>query len=64
MAASVYRSDTSKIDFSYVDQALQAERRDLAKVLILATVTLLLFTTALWGFSPKVANNNEPTRHR
>lgn len=58
MAASVCGTD-ERVGFRYVDQAIQSERRDIAKILLLSIVTLMLFTIALWGFSPKEANTND-----
>jgi hypothetical protein len=41
-----------------MSKAIQAERRDIAKILLLALVTLMLFTTALRGVSPKEPSTN------
>lgn len=52
-ATGLYGTDGERMELRYIDQAIRAERRDIAKILLLAIVTLMLFTTALWGVSPE-----------
>lgn len=57
MATSLYGTD-ERLGLRYVDQAIQIERRDIAKILFFSIVMLMPFTIAQWGFRTKEANAN------
>lgn len=52
MASGVYRHDTERMRLQYLEQAIQSDRRDIAKIALLSAITLLLFTIAMWGINP------------
>lgn len=53
MASSLYGSDRERVRLQYLEHAIQSDRRHLAKVILLAAITLMLFAIAMWGINPR-----------
>lgn len=63
MASSLYGRETERMRLQYLEQAIQSDRRDIAKIVLLAAITLMLFTIAMWGINPsetRTINANTP----